>query len=228
MRRQLITVKDANGASGVLGVSPQATRAATTVPVRLPSGGLVQVERDLLEAREEGSYFLNDLTFRDLESAALSPRGEEQVPEEEEVVVPIAEERARVRKQRRETGRVRIEKRVEEETETVEVPLTRERVDVERVPVGRVVDEPARTRREGQTVVVPVMEERLVVRKELVLKEELRLTVRQTEHLASEEVSLRRDVVDVQRTRSEDPSGQDAPAEHPPGPAGAGARASGE
>ncbi len=201
MERQPITVEDANGNAGVLEASPQADQTATTVPVRLPSGALVQVGCDLLQAREKGSYYLKELTFRDLESAAQSSG-------DEELVVPVAEERMRVRKRKREIGRVRIEKRVEEQTETIEVPLTRERVDVERVPIGRVVDGPTQTRREGQTVIVPVMEERLVVRKELVLKEELRVTVRQTEHLATQEVPLRRETVDVRRTRPESPPGE--------------------
>ncbi len=195
MERKAATVRDANGAGGTLEAAPQAGEAGTAT-VRLASGARVQIERRLLEAQEDGSYRLQGLAFRDLE--ALGPPARER--EEEEVVVPVAEEQVRVRKRARETGRVRISKRVAERTEIVDEPLLREDVDLRRVPVDRPVDEPVEIRREGETTIIPVLEERLVVRKQLVLKEELHVTKRQTERRAPQEVSLRYETVDVQRT----------------------------
>jgi stress response protein YsnF len=62
-----------------------------------------------------------------------------------------------------------------------EVPVRREvdrdveGVDVQHVPVGEVVSERRKPWREGETIVVPIYEERLVVERQLVLTEQLRI-----------------------------------------------------
>lgn len=96
-----------------------------------------------------------------------------------ELVIPVIEERLDVHREAVDTGRtLRLRKQVEEVRSDVRVPVATEVVDVQRVPVGRVVDEPPAVRHEGDVIVVPVIEERLVTRKELVLVEEIRLTRR--------------------------------------------------
>jgi hypothetical protein len=52
--------------------------------------------------------------------------------------------------------------------------------NVRRVTVNRVIDEPAKPRQEGDTMIYPVMEEVLVVQKKLVLKEEIYVTPERT------------------------------------------------
>lgn len=91
----------------------------------------------------------------------------------EQVVLPVMAERLRVSKRLQDTGGVRVTTQVRERAEEIEVPLLREEIDVQRLPVGRYIDEPAQTRFEGDTMIVPVMEEVLVVEKRLLLKEEL-------------------------------------------------------
>lgn len=90
-----------------------------------------------------------------------------------EVVLPVMAERLQVSKRLQDTGGVRVTTQVRERAEEIEVPLRREEIDVQRLPVGRYIDEPAQTRFEGDTLIVPVMEEVLVVEKRLLLKEEL-------------------------------------------------------
>ena len=95
------------------------------------------------------------------------------------LVIPVIEERLEVHREAVDTGRtLRLRKQVEEVQSDVRVPVATEVVDIQRVPVGRVVDEPPTVRHEGNVIVVPVVEERLVTRKELVLVEEIRLTRR--------------------------------------------------
>lgn len=53
--------------------------------------------------------------------------------------------------------------------------LFREDCDVERIPIKRIIDEPAEIRHEGDTLIVPLMEEVLVVEKKLMLREELHI-----------------------------------------------------
>lgn len=55
-----------------------------------------------------------------------------------------------------------------------------EDVSVERVPVNRILDGPIETRHEGDTTIIPVIEEVLTVQKRLFLREEVRITRRRT------------------------------------------------
>jgi len=50
--------------------------------------------------------------------------------------------------------------------------------DIEHVPVGRILDAPVTQRQEGETLVLPVVEEVLVYRRKLYLREEIRITRR--------------------------------------------------
>ena len=95
-----------------------------------------------------------------------------------EVVVPLAEETLSVSKREVETGRVRVALTVEAGTVVARETLRGRRIAVERVPIGRMLTEgePAPQRREeGDTLVVPVVEEVAVVVRRLALREEVRL-----------------------------------------------------
>ena len=50
--------------------------------------------------------------------------------------------------------------------------------DIEHVPVGRILDAPVTQRQEGDTLILPVVEEVLVYRRKLYLREEIRITRR--------------------------------------------------
>jgi uncharacterized protein (TIGR02271 family) len=114
--------------------------------------------------------------------------------------IPVTEEQLEIGKRTVETGRaVRVRKHVDEQQVRADVPVASEAVDVERVPIGRVVAEPPQVRQEGDVTVVPVIEERLVTRKELVLVEEIRLTRRREVVQAQEDFTLRRERVEVER-----------------------------
>lgn len=118
-------------------------------------------------------------------------------------VIPVLEERLRVSRRSRETGRAtRVRKRVRERLETLELATQREAVHVERVPVDRPVPGPLPSREEGDVLVIPIVEQRLVVRTEWVLREEIRITRRR--HLERERrtVPLRTEVAIVERRDS--------------------------
>lgn len=116
----------------------------------------------------------------------------------DELVIPVLQETARIGKRQVESGRVRIHKTVSERDETVEVLLKRQDLDVERVPVGRVVEEAPAPREEDGVLIVPVLEEVLVIEKRLMLKEELRIRRRNTEQTVHETVRLRTEAVSVE------------------------------
>jgi len=90
---------------------------------------------------------------------------------DEKVVIPLAAETFTVEKTESVTGVVRIRKTVTEHQEVVDTPTYSETVQVERVPRGEWVEAVPQIRYEGQTMIVPVVEEVLVVEKRLRLRE---------------------------------------------------------
>ncbi len=63
---------------------------------------------------------------------------------------------------------------------TIDSPLLKEEIDVQRVPINRVLSAPAETRVEDGVTIIPVMEERLKVEKQLILREEIRIVKKRT------------------------------------------------
>ena len=139
---------------------------------------------------------------------------------EDEAVLPLAEEALRVGKRRVETGRVRVSVATEAEDRLVRETLRTERVEVERVAAGRELAEgepvPAARREDDGTLVVPVLEEVLVVERRLVLREEVRLRTVAAEETVERPVTLRRQRAEVERLPPP------AAAGAPDGPAGPG------
>ena len=115
--------------------------------------------------------------------------------------IPVIRETLEVGRRVVETGRVRIIRRPVEERRSIDEPWVLERVEIERVPVERAVDpeDPPRIREDGDVLVIPVLEEELVLEKRLVLREELRVSRVREETRVVEEVALRRDEVSVER-----------------------------
>jgi len=123
--------------------------------------------------------------------------------ESEEFVVPVIEEELAAGVKAVKTGAVRVDKHVEKRLRRVEGPLLHEDVEVRRVPVGRVVSEPPAVRRKGDTVIVPVVDEELVVTKRLVLKEEIHLIKRRTKERFAKDVEVNRERAEVHRLDAE-------------------------
>jgi uncharacterized protein (TIGR02271 family) len=115
------------------------------------------------------------------------------------VVIPVVEEHLTVHTEVRESGIVEIQKRTHERTETVDVPLHSEEVAIERVPVNRFVTEPVEVRHEGETMIIPLLEEVLVVEKRLLLREEVHVTRKKSVVNNPQEVQLRSEEVEIVR-----------------------------
>lgn len=126
-----------------------------------------------------------------------------QASRQDRVVLPIVEERLAVDKRTVETGVVRIHKRTIERAEIVTVDACQETVSVERVPIDRIVDGPLEIRQEGDTTIVPVVEEVVVVEKRLRLLEEIRITRTRTIVPQERAVVLRKEEAVVERDEPE-------------------------
>lgn len=118
-------------------------------------------------------------------------------------VIQVIQETATVAKREFESGRVVVHKTVAERDEVVDIILRQQDLSVERVPVGRVVLEAPQTRQEGDTLVVPILEEVLVVEKRLVLKEELHIRKQSSERTEQKTVRLRSEQVEIEQTGRE-------------------------
>jgi uncharacterized protein (TIGR02271 family) len=118
--------------------------------------------------------------------------------------IELAEEELRVGKREVERGRAVVRTRVEDRDEIAEAALRQEDVTVERIPVGRPVEAAPQVREEDGVLIVPVLEERLVVTTELVLKEEIRITKKSRTEMVREPVRLRSERVEVERLEGRD------------------------
>ena len=117
----------------------------------------------------------------------------------EREVVPIVEERAVVRRRERPTAGVRIRTVVREDEAVIDEPIVRETVEVERVALDRWVDGPVPVRQEGDTTIVTLLEEVVVVERRLRATEEIRITPRRTVERSPQTVALRREEAVIER-----------------------------
>lgn len=191
-KAQYVTVVDVDDVRGRASLTELEDEEASHIWVDFDEKR-VRVPSELLVAEADERYRLR-ARLADFQSADGT----------EEVVVPIVEETFSVRTEEREVGKVRIEKTVREEEEAVAVPLITSEVEVRRVPVDRVVDEPVSERREGDTLILPVFEEVLVVEKKLHLKEEIHITTKRTTREQTEHVTLRKEEVAIERDETEE------------------------
>ena len=121
--------------------------------------------------------------------------------DKDELRVQRIEEELKVGTREREAGAVRVRKRVRTDHERIAVPKKRVEVTVERVPV----EEPSISAEEGTTepeiredeIVVPVIEEEVVVEKRPVVKEEIRIRKEVVEDTEIVEEDIRREEVEV-------------------------------
>ena len=113
--------------------------------------------------------------------------------------IPLVEERVSVDKVKRLGDRVRVSTHTETVESRLPVELAEMEVEVVRVPVGRKIDMAPQVVTEGDLTIIPVVEERIVVTRELYLVEEVH--IRRTERRETTEipVATRRQTVDVQR-----------------------------
>lgn len=121
------------------------------------------------------------------------------MPNSEQQSVPVIEEELVTGTRKVKTGSVRIRKEVEETVQRVELPTFEDVVEVTRVAVNRHVTETPAVRQEGDLTIIPVVEEEIVVRKRLILREELHIRRRRLEDTVTEDVTVAKERATVER-----------------------------
>ena len=99
----------------------------------------------------------------------------EESERKDQVVVPLHAEEVSVAKKRVVTGQVKVGTITRESEQLVEELLEHEHVEVERTAIGKEVDKAPPVREEGDTLIIPILEEIVVVERRLLLKEEVRV-----------------------------------------------------
>ena len=117
---------------------------------------------------------------------------------EDDLVIPIVEERPVISKDEFTTGLVNVSTRLEQNTVRVEDAVRKTFVNVQRTPINTFVEVEPQTREEDGVLIIPVVEEVFV--KRLLLKEELRITRTSTLEPVERDVTLRVMHADVQRS----------------------------
>ncbi|HEX4170681.1 MAG TPA: DUF2382 domain-containing protein [Bryobacteraceae bacterium] len=108
------------------------------------------------------------------------------------MVIPLHVEEVNVSKRSVEGRGVRVSIVTHKHEQVIDELLARERVEIERVPIGTRIDTFPQVREEGDLTIVPVVEEEIVVERRLVLKEEVRIRrIRESERF-QDRVEVRR------------------------------------
>ena len=113
--------------------------------------------------------------------------------------VRLREEQLEPRKHMEQTGEVQLRKDVHTEHKTMDVPVSREEVVIERHPVDRRPADDADFREEGQTIRVPVREEQVSVEKRPVVTEEVTVGKRPVTETQTVSGDVRREEAKVER-----------------------------
>ncbi len=168
--------------SNTLSVAGNLDMNASETELRFADGRIVRVPTALLQQEQ---------AFGSLRPASLSA--------DDTILIPLVEERLEVGKRTVETGKVHLQKSSEAYDVTLNEPLAVNTWKVERVPKNEVVAEAPASRQDGSTTIYPIVEERLILTKQLVLVEEIHVTRELSERRDTQTVTLRRETLSVDR-----------------------------
>lgn len=119
---------------------------------------------------------------------------------EDEKKLRLREERLDVDKENVKTGEVEVKKEVHEETQRIDVPVTREEVYVEKKPVdGKSANVDANGKIKDETIRVPIKEEKVEVRKKPVVTDEVEVGKRKVEETEQVTDNVKKEELHVDR-----------------------------
>jgi len=156
-----------------------------------------------------GAYDFNSRSAQtaDYSANASTYAQQYQTDTEDQQRVQLREEELRARKQSVQTGEVGLRKEVVTEQQTLDVPVTREEVVIERRPAsGQPSDTPIG---EGETYRVPVREEQVTVEKQPVVREEVSLGKRQVQETQQVSDTVKREEAHIERQGDVNVQGSD-------------------
>lgn len=126
---------------------------------------------------------------------------QDKIPGDNSIVIPVIQEHLTVEKEIVEASKVHVHTKITEEEATVNVPIISEQYEVKRVPVNKVFNIAPSVRYEGDVLIVPVIEEVVVVEKRYKVVEEVHLIKHTIETPFMQQVTLRKEDVQVERIK---------------------------
>lgn len=127
-----------------------------------------------------------------------------ELPPSGELHIPLHAEDLTVSKLQVAGDTVRVRTVTREHETFVDETLNHERVQIERVPIGRQVEAIPPVRQEGDTTILSVVEETLVIERRLILKEEVHIRRLQVSERHQEAVALRKQEAVITRIEPHD------------------------
>lgn len=172
------------------------SRRVTDLIVRLDRTGQAFRVPERYVTRVRSSERVSVNCARERFEAEMVPLEEEgELGKPEELTVPVIAEHLVARKEVVPVGELQVRKVVEEEESSISEPVSYDEVIVERVPVGRRINEDPAPRQEGDTLIIPVVQEQLVCERQRVLVEEIRITRRRRSEVRRFTGTVRRERV---------------------------------
>ncbi|WP_224074837.1 DUF2382 domain-containing protein [Planococcus chinensis] len=164
-----------------------------------------RTDRDFLDSdrdRTDSGMLDRDRTDRDFTDTDRDRMDtDHDFADSDEERLRLHEERLQVNKDRVQTGEVNVGKRVVEDNQTIEVPVEREEVYVERRPVNEEVDGDSNIGRdayqEGDNIHIPLTEERVNVSKTDVVSEEIVVGKRKVQDTEVVNETVRKEEADI-------------------------------
>jgi len=184
-----IEVTGSRGLRGVL-LDPPSSDPDQLVRVQLDDTRVLELPAGLLRSNGNGSYTL-----------PFGPEDIDRMAQETgsgRTVIPVVAEELELGKRAVATGGVRVQRHVLEQEEEIDMPLLSEHVQVRRVLLDREVEGPLPIREEGDTLIIPVVEEVLVISRRFRLKEEVHVRKLTREERHRERISVRRQQAEIQ------------------------------
>ena len=120
-----------------------------------------------------------------------------------ELIIPVIEEFLTVKKEIIETGKITISKKVKNNIARIDLPLVSESYNIERIAVQSDLLEtrPSFTEKDGNMIIPVVREVPVTVIKYQVI-EEIHVTLKQTTVPHQQEIELRKDIIEIKRTKN--------------------------
>ena len=121
------------------------------------------------------------------------------VQQQTTLTLNILKEQALVKKQIVEKAKVHIEKKVHHTEATIHIPVVSEEIEIKKIPVNQYVEIMPQGRYEGDTIVIPVIKEILIVEKKLLLVEEVYVKKHTNTTTEEKNIILREEEIIVDR-----------------------------
>lgn len=174
-------VNPAVGADSSLGVNPSLNAAADTIGTDTP---------------------LPDDTDREAADLTAAPLNDtdahtDELTNEDKEKIRLQKEKLDVQTKEVQTGEVHVDKKVTEETQTVDVPVKHEEITVERHPVSEGELNPDEADLKDESFTIPVKEEQIEVHKHPVVTEEVEIDKDTKEDVKQVSETVRKEDLDI-------------------------------